>query len=70
MRDDKGNCYNNTIIERLFGYLKNESLTNVIHLTRDSMINHGKDYILYYSSSRLHSTLEALPPNKYDNPLN
>ncbi len=43
----KGNCYDNAIVERFFGSLKYESLANVIHLTRDGIINDVNKYIRY-----------------------
>ena len=65
----KGNCYDNAVVERFFGSLKHEWLTNVIHLTRDGMINDVNGYIRYYNGTRLHSTLGYKTPNEYENPL-
>ena len=45
----KGNCYDNAVVERFFASLKHEWLTNVIHLTREGMINDVNDYIRYYN---------------------
>ena len=65
----KGNCYDNAVVERFFDSLKYEWLTNVIHLTRDSMTNDVNDYIRYYNGARLHSTLGYKTPNEYENTL-
>ncbi len=53
----KGNCYDNAVVERFFGSLKYEWLTNVIRLTRNGVINDVNKYIRYYNGTRLHSTI-------------
>lgn len=63
----KGNCYDNAVVERFFGSLKYEWLTNVIHLTRDGIINDVNKYIRYYNGTRMHSTLDYVSPNEYEN---
>ena len=63
----RGNCYDNAVVERFFGSLKHEWLTNVIHLTRDGMINDVNQYIRYYNGTRLHATLDYQTPNEYEN---
>lgn len=65
----KGNCYDNAVVERFFGSLKYEWLANVIHLTRDGIINDVNKYIRYYNGTRLHSTLDYVSPNEYENSL-
>ena len=65
----KGNCYDNAVIERFFGSLKHEWLANVIHLTRDGIINDVNKYIRYYNETRMHSTLNYVSPNEYEKPL-
>lgn len=63
----KGNCYDNAVVERFFGSLKYEWLANVIHLTREGIINDVNQYIRYYNGVRLHSTLGYISPNEYEN---
>ncbi len=63
----KGNCYDNAVVERFFGSLKYEWLANVIHLTRDGIINDVNKYIRYYNGTRMHSTLNYVSPNEYEN---
>lgn len=63
----KGNCYDNAVVERFFGSLKHEWLANVIHLTRDGIINDVNKYIRYYNGTRMHSTLDYISPNEYEN---
>ena len=65
----KGNCYDNAVVERFFGSLKHEWLTNVIHWTREGIINDVNEYIRYYNGTRLHSTLGYKTPNEYENSL-
>jgi putative transposase len=62
----KGACWDNAVVERFFGSLKNEWLLKVIHLTRDSMKVDVQKYIQYYNHERLHSTLENLSPVAYE----
>jgi len=63
----KGNCYDNAVVERFFGSLKYEWLANVIHLTRDAIINDVNKYIRYYNGTRMHSTLDYISPNEFEN---
>ena len=63
----KGNCYDNAVVERFFGSLKYEWLANVIHLTREGIINDVNQYIGYYNCTRLHATLGYQTPNEYEN---
>ena len=62
----RGNCYDNAVVERFFGSLKYEWLANVIHLTRDGIINDVNQYIRYYNGTRLHATLDYQTPNEYE----
>ena len=48
-------------------WLKHEWLTNVIHLTREGIINDVNNCIRYYNGTRLHSTLGYKTPNEYEN---
>ncbi len=64
---DKGNCYDNAVVQGFFSSLKHEWLTNVIHLTREGMIKDVNDYIRYHIGSRLHSHLGYKIPKGYEN---
>lgn len=61
------NCYDNAVVKRFFGRLKYELLANVIHLTRDGIINDVNQYIRYYNGTRLHATLDYQTLNEYEN---
>ncbi|MBL4673921.1 MAG: transposase [Arenicella sp.] len=63
----RGNCYDNAVVERFFGSLKSEWLANVIHLTRDGIINDVNKYIRYYNGTRIHATLDYQTPSEYEN---
>ena len=62
----KGACWDNAVVERFFGSLKNEWLLKVIHLTRESMKIDVQKYICYYNHERLHTTLGDLTPVAYE----
>lgn len=62
----KGACWDNAVVERFFGSLKNEWLLKVIHLTRESMKIDVQKYIRYYNHERLHTTLGDVTPVAYE----
>ncbi len=62
----KGNCWDNAPTERFFRSLKSERLTACRFFTRNDAKNEILDYITYYNSIRLHSTLGYLSPMDYE----
>jgi putative transposase len=62
----KGNCWDNAPTERFFRSLKSERLTARRFVTRNEARNEILDYITYYNSIRLHSTLGYLSPMAYE----
>jgi transposase InsO family protein len=62
----KGNCWDNAPTERFFRSLKSERLTACRFLTRNQAKNEILDYITFYNSIRLHSTLGYLSPMAYE----
>jgi putative transposase len=62
----KGACWDNAVVERFFGSLKNEWLLKVFHLTRESMKIDIQKYIRYYNHERLHTTLDDNTPVAYE----
>jgi transposase InsO family protein len=62
----KGNCWDNAPTERFFRSLKSERLTACRFVTRNDARNEILDYITYYNSIRLHSTLGYLSPMEYE----
>jgi putative transposase len=62
----KGNCWDNSPTERFFRSLKSERLTACRFLTRKEAKIEILDYITFYNSIRLHSTLGYLSPMAYE----
>jgi len=65
----KGNCWDNAPTERFFRSLKSERLSDYRFVTRQSAQMQVLDYISYYNSIRLHSTLEYKTPFEYEKEL-
>ena len=66
----KGNCWDNAVMERFFKSYKGEWIGNQVYHTRDAAIRDMQDYMKYYDSVRLHSTLGYRTPVEYENGLN
>ena len=62
----KGNCWDNAPTERFFRSLKSERLTACRFFTRSEAKNEILDYITFYNSIRLHSTLGYVSPMAYE----
>ena len=65
----KGNCWDNAPTERFFRSLKFERLDSCRFVTRHSAQTEVLDYITYYNSLRLHSTLGYKTPMEYEKKL-
>ena len=61
-----GACWDNAVVERFFGSLKNEWLLKVYHLTRQTMQQDVEQYIRYYNHERLHSSNGDLSPVEFE----
>lgn len=62
----KGNCWDNAPTERFFRSLKSERLLDYRFVTRQAAEMQVLDYISYYNSIRLHSTLGYQTPFAYE----
>jgi len=62
----KGACWDNAVVERFFGSLKNEWLLKIYHLTREAMKQDVQHYIRYYNHTRLHSANGDLSPIDFE----
>ena len=62
----KGDCWDNAPTERFFGSLKSERLSDCRFTTRLAANMEVLDYISYYNSIRLHSTLCYKSPLAYE----
>ena len=67
----KGNCWDNSPVERFFSSLKREWTGDRLYRTRREAIADVREYVaVYYNSRRLHSTLGYKTPLDYDKKLN
>ena len=62
----KGDCWDNAPTERFFRSLKSERLSDFRFTTRHAAKMEILDYISYYNSIRLHSTLDYKSPFDYE----
>lgn len=64
----KGNCWDNAVMERLWGSLKSERTNGKIYITREvakaDVINY---FEMFYNCKRLHSTLGYVSPMQFEN---
>ena len=65
----KGNRWDNAVTERFFRSLKTEWIGDQIYQTRQQAIQDVNEYMQYYDSVRLHSTLGYQTPMEYENIL-
>ncbi len=66
----KGNCWDNSPVERFFGSLKREWTGDRLYRTRQEAIADVREYVaVYYNSKRLHSTLGYSTPMDYEKNL-
>ena len=64
----KGDCWDNSVVESFFGSLKQERAHWENYQTRHDAQQDILDYIvMFYNSTRLHSTLDYRSPNDYEN---
>jgi len=62
----RGACWDNAVVERFFGSLKNEWLLNIYHLTRQGMKEDVEAYITYYNQIRLHTSNGDCSPIEFE----
>lgn len=65
----KGNCWDNAVMERFFKSYKDEWIGDSVYHTREAAIRDMQEYMKYYDSVRLHSTLGYQTPMEYENTL-
>jgi putative transposase len=67
----KGNCYDNAVMESFFKTLKIEEVYWELYLTRDAARKSIFEYIeTYYNTKRMHSTLNYMSPQEFENSMN
>jgi transposase InsO family protein len=62
----KGNCWDNAPVERFFSSLKREWLTGNRYQNTEQAIKDVNEYIQYYNTNRLHTTLGDLTPLEFE----
>ena len=62
----KGDCWDNAVTETLFGSLKVERLHGMRFETRRQAKDEVIDWLRFYNSRRLHSTLDYLSPMAFE----
>ncbi len=60
----KGNCWDNSVMERFFRTLKSEHLNVLIFINHQAVISEVENYITFYNYKRRHSGLNYLTPHK------
>lgn len=67
----KGNCWDNSPVERFFSSLKREWTGNRLYRTHEEAMADVREYVaVYYNAKRLHSTLGCVTPMEYERNLN
>jgi putative transposase len=67
----KGNCWDNSPVERFFSSLKREWTSDRLYQTRQEATADVREYVsVYYNAKRPHSTLGYKTPMDYENNLN
>ena len=61
----KGNCYDNAVMENLFGHLKEELFHHVRFLSTHALEAALHEYIRWYNTERISTKLEGLSPVQY-----
>ncbi len=61
----KANCYDNAVMENLFGHLKEELFHRVRFITLNALTAALHDYIHWYNTQRISTKLKGLSPVQY-----
>ncbi len=62
----KGNCYDNSVVERFFRSLKHEHVLYKNYKTQEEAIQDAGDYIFFYNNERKHSVLGYKTPEEFE----
>lgn len=61
----RGNCWDNSVMERFFRTLKSEHLNTLSFTHHQSVVSVVQSYINFYNYTRIHSGLNYMTPHKY-----
>lgn len=61
----KGNCLDNAVMENFFGHLKEELFHHTRFPDRDTLITAIHEYMTWYNTDRISTTLQGLSPVQY-----
>ena len=65
----RGNCWNNSVMERFFRNLKLERLNHLLFINHQSLTHCIEKYMRFYNYRRLHSVNDYLTPVQKVNEL-
>jgi len=60
----RGNCWDNSVIERFFRNLKTERLNSLSFINHQSVISEVESYIYFYNYKRFNSAIDYMTPNQ------
>ena len=58
----RGNCWDNSVMERFFRSLKSERLSDLSFINHDAVVSVVESYIHFYNYTRLHSAIGYITP--------
>ncbi|MBL1320799.1 MAG: transposase [Methylophaga sp.] len=58
----RGNCWDNSVMERFFRSLKSERLNHLTFINHDTACHSVESYLHFYNYRRLHSSLGYITP--------
>lgn len=58
----RGNCWDNSVMERFFRSLKSERLNDLSFINHDAVVGMVESYIHFYNYKRLHSAIGYITP--------
>lgn len=58
----RGNCWDNSVMERFFRTLKSEHLNSLSFISHQSVILQVESYLAFYNYKRRHSRLNYITP--------
>lgn len=60
----RGNCWDNSVMERFFRSLKTERLNPLTFINHQTVVSEVRSYIQFYNYQRRHSSIDYMAPHK------